>query len=222
MLSIGWLLFVSSLLWSAFYALFCCINHRKSYEWNCRIIAISHAILVTNSVDLLCFVIGPWPFSHFAETNTLLQNSVLSISAGYFIFDTIWCLFMKTEGVIMIFHHMISIVSLVGGLLHGQSASEITAVIWGSELTNPFLQVRWFLKQTNQYGTTFARVNDFVFFSLFALVRIGIGSYLCIVILYSHNTVWWIKSGGVIFHSISFIWMWQIVKFATKRFGLKQ
>ena len=215
--SISWLLLLSSLLWLAFYVFIVSINYKRSQEWNCRIVATCHALLLTTWVDLICFVIGPWPFSHFAEPNTMPQNVALFISAGYFIFDTLWCLIMQTEGVLMILHHLISMLSLVGGLLHGRSASEITAVIWGSELTNPFLQIRWFLKQTDQYDTTFAKVNDLVFLSLFMLVRIGIGTYMCVVVVSSQHTIWWIKIGGVIFHCISFFWMWKMMKFAAKR-----
>ena len=222
MLSMGLLLLASCMLWSAFYALLCCINRKKSYEWNCRIVATCHAILLTICVDIICFITGPWPLSHIAEENTRLQSAALYISAGYFLFDTIWCIFMQTESVLMTFHHVVSLVSLVGGLWYGRSASEITAVIWGSELTNPFLQIRWFLKQTNQYSSAFAKINDSLFFSLFAVVRIGIGGYLCYVVLISPNTIWWIKIGGVIFYSISVIWMWQIVKFAIRRFDLRR
>ena len=221
MLSLIWMVLISSLLWSVFYALLCRINYKKNHEWNCRIVAIIHALVLTKIIDLICFVIGPWPFSHFAEPNTILQNLALSVSAGYFIFDTIWCAFMQTEGILMIFHHVISLISLIGGLLHGNSASEITAVIWGSELTNPFLQIRWFLKQTKQYDSMFAKVNDLIFLFLFALVRVGLGSYLCLEVLLSHDTMWWIKFGGVGFHSISFIWMWQIIQFARRRFAFK-
>ena len=195
------------------------MNYGRNGEWNCRIIAIFHAILLTEAVNLICFVFGPWPFSHFAEPNTLVQSLVLSVSAGYFLFDTIWCIFMQTEGKLMIMHHVISMVSLIGGLLHGKSASEVTAVIWGSELTNPFLQIRWFLKQSSDSHSTFAKVNDAIFLILFAVVRVGIGTYMCFVVLFSHNTVWWIKIGGIIFHSISFIWMWQILRFARNRFA---
>lgn len=214
-----WLTIFCSFLWTLFYALLCCLNYARNHEWNCRIVATSHALLLTTSINVISFVIGPWPFAHFAETNTLLQNLALSVSAGYFLFDTLWCIFMQSEGVLMLLHHMISLMALIGGLMHEKSACEVTAVIWGSELTNPFLQIRWFLKETQKYETTFARLNDIIFVTLFATVRIGIGSYLCcIIVLYSQSTVWWIKLGGIIFHSISFIWMWQISRFAKKRF----
>ena len=215
-----WFVPVTTFIWTSLYSFICKTNPKRSHEWNCRVIAMLHALLVTKLVEVL-LIIGPWQFDTFGDRNTLLQNVIMVISAGYFIFEIIWCIVMRTEGVIMLMHHVISLISLIGGLINQNCGSEVTAVIWGSELTNPFLQTRWFLREIKEYASTFAKINDFIFFTLFAVVRIGIGTYMCVLVLSSGKTVLWIKIGGCLFQSIGYIWMWQIVSFARRRFVTK-
>ena len=213
-----WFVCGSSLIWALAYLALCNVNHMHTSEWNCRIIAMIHSLLVTKLVEVMALITGPWPFTTLAHPNTSLQNITLIISAGYFIFDIIWCTVMQTEGYTMMAHHVISGVSLVGVLLHGKSASEVVAVVWGSELTNPFLQIRWFLREAKAYDTNLSKVNDVIFIILFAFVRVGIGAYVYILVLQSATTIWWVKIGGTAFYLIGVVWMWQILCFARKRF----
>lgn len=212
-----WYVFLCTLLWMLIYAVVCKVTKNRSSECNCRIVAMMHALLITKLVEA-CLIVGPWPFSTLGSPNTLLQIIILTLSTGYFIFDILWCVAMGTEGPTMLAHHVISLVSLIGGLVLGSSGSELTAVIWGSEITNPFLQVRWFLREIKQYGSVFAKINDAIFIMLFAIARVGIGGYLAFLMHYSVNTVWWIKLGGYAFYIIGLIWMVQIAVFARKRF----
>ena len=117
----------------------------------------------------------------------------------------------------MMLHHFISLTSLVGCLYMGRSGAEVVSTLWGSEVTNPFLQVRWFLRETGQYDTVFAFINDCVFVGMFAFVRVVIGSYLAYCMYYSKKTHILMKLGGYSFFGISVIWTYLILQFFRKR-----
>ena len=211
------LVIVSFLVWAIYYFLIHTLNIKRSAEWNSRVVALTHAVIATKCVET-CLYIGPWPFDNFGEPNTEFQTLTISNSAGYFIFESIWCVIMKTEGVVMMLHHFISVVALIGALIIDKSGSEVTAVLWGSELTNPFLQIRWFLRETKQYHTTFAFLNDCMLFIFFALVRLGVGTCLAYSFYFSTKSPFLLKVGGYVFYLISIFWMWQISMFAKRRF----
>lgn len=212
-----WYVSLSVALWSLLYYFLRKVNSLRSAEWNCRIIAMTHALAASRLVEL-SFVLEGNPLYMLGEVNTPLQTVILSMSGGYFVFDFAWSVYMGSEGMMMLAHHVVSILALVGGLFLHQSGSEICLTLWGSELTNPFLQCRWFLRETNQYNSYFAAFNDLVFFGIFTCARIGIGTGLAICFYLSEKTVVLMKCGGLFFFAISIIWTWQIGKFVKRRY----
>lgn len=105
----------------------------------------------------------------------------------------------------------------------GVCGAEVIATIVGGEITNPFLQARWFLKQTSSYDSTAGRVVDFFFVFLFVFVRIGVGATLLYVALASPNVGLFFKAGGFTMYAISVLFLGQILQFAYRKlFGLKQ
>ena len=43
------------------------------------------------------------------------------------------------------------ITGIIVALVLGESGTEVNAVLFGSEITNPLLQMRWFLRETGHY-----------------------------------------------------------------------
>ncbi|KFV38932.1 Transmembrane protein 136, partial [Tyto alba] len=91
----------SLLAWLALYAWFCHRCKRRSYEWSCRLVTLTHGILATCLSAYIGFIDGPWPLSHPGSPNTTLQVHVLCLSLGYFLFDLCWCVYFQTEGALM-------------------------------------------------------------------------------------------------------------------------
>lgn len=82
----------------------------------------------------------------------------------------------------MMAHHLLSIVGLSWCLFGGYLGTELLATIGGAEITNPLLQLRWFLRETGHYNSVLGDVVDLTFMLSFAFFRIGFGS----VLLYSY------------------------------------
>ncbi|CAH1241724.1 DHCR24 [Branchiostoma lanceolatum] len=193
-------LLASVLLWVCSYQVLCLVNSRCSAEWNCRLVTAAHGVLITCLSYKNGFIDNRWPFTDPGLPNTEYEVQIIMLCLGYFMFDFSWCVYNGTEGIVMLTHHSASIFGLAAAwcvyngtegivmltrhsasifglaaaLILGVSGTDVIGVIFGAELTNPFLQLRWFLKETGRYHTLLAEINDFLFISLFTGVRIGV------------------------------------------------
>lgn len=146
-----------------------------------------------------------------------MQIFSLEVCLGYFFFDLGWCVFNRSEGPIMMAHHTASIVGLLLALVMGVSGCETCAVIFGSELTNPLLQIRWFLRQLGLYHSLLGDVVDLLFIVLFAIVRVGVGTAMFYCELTSPRTTIIMKLGGVVMYTIAWVFMVDIARFGYKK-----
>lgn len=231
--------------WFALYQLFCSSCAQRSLEWNCRLVTLSHGVVIVLLTGYVVFVDGPWPFTHAGRQqnhthtnvshmksflltsilcirhagteNTDLQIFSLEVCLGYFFFDLGWCVLNRSEGPTMMAHHTASIVGLLLALVMGVSGCETCAVIFGSELTNPLLQVRWFLRQLGLYDSLLGDVVDLLFIVLFAIVRVGVGTVMFYCELTSPRTTIIMKLGGVVMYTIAWVFMVDIARFGYKK-----
>ncbi|KAK2505985.1 hypothetical protein MC885_004085 [Smutsia gigantea] len=194
-----------------------CARQHRSYEWSCRLVTFTHGILSIGLSAYIGFIDGPWPFTHPGSPNTPLQVHVLCLTLGYFIFDLGWCIYFQSEGALMLAHHTLSILGIIVALVLGESGTEVNAVIFGSEITNPLLQMRWFLRETGHYHSFTGDAVDFLFVALFTGVRIGIGARLLFCEMVSPKPKWFVKAGGVVMYAVSWCFMFSIWRFAWRK-----
>lgn len=206
-------------IWSSVYCFLCIINPHRSYEWNCRLATIFHASLTTMLSYWCAFITGPWPLVFMGEANTPFQSFIAVFTLGYFIFDFLWCLYMGTEGLDMLFHHVISLSGIAYIYFDGFSGPELVGTILGTEISNPFLQLRWFMRETRNYNTLWAKLNDIIFMTLFIVWRLGPGSLLWYrTVLVSPKPKLFVRIGGTGLYLVSWVWVVLILRFARKRF----
>ncbi|XP_076867194.1 TLC domain-containing protein 5 [Brachyhypopomus gauderio] len=203
--------------WLSLYLLLCHVNGGRSSEWNCRLVTLLHGFLIVAVTAHICFVEGPWPFTHAGTENTPLQNQALLFSLGYFLFDVAWCVCSRAEGPVMLVHHTLSILGLVAVLATGRSAIETCAMLFGAEITNPLLQARWFLRQTGRYQSRAGDAVDLLFVVLFVGVRLGVGSCMLYCELASPRPHVLIKGGAVAMYAMSWVFMVDIARFACRK-----
>lgn len=154
--------------------------------------------------------------------NTPLQIHVLSLTLGYFIFDLGWCLYFQTEGNLMLLHHTLSICGMILVLGLGKSATEVNAVVFVSEITNPLLQTRWFLREMGSYHTFLGKVVDFFFVLLFLLLSIGAGAWIVYGMVMSPELNWLLKAGVLAMYVVSLGFMVEICRFVRRKMWKKK
>ncbi|XP_061184634.1 TLC domain-containing protein 5-like isoform X2 [Saccostrea echinata] len=157
------------------------------------------------------------------KSNEWHCRTVTAVHAVVVCFLCIWCAFVQgpwpfTEaGLPMLFHHVCSIMGMTIGTVTGRYGTEMIATIFGSEITNPLLQIRWFLRETGNYETVLGEVVDHSFMFLFGFFRIGIGSYL-LLRYFQQDTDFLGRFGAVVIYAISWMFWINIMVYAGKKY----
>jgi hypothetical protein len=208
----------SFLCWSILYYLLCIINSR-GFEWNCRLVTTLHAVVSVSLAVYSAFVVGPLPFHYTGKPNSHLTSVILTSSLGYFIFDFIWCVYFNSEEPIILVHHVVSGAALLLGLLLGESGAEITATLAGSEVSNPLLQLRWFLRELGLQHSHIAKINEFAFGVVFLTVRLGPGTALFYCTMSSPDVQLVVKAASVAFYGVTVVMSIEIVCFLKRKYA---
>ena len=116
----------------------------------------------------------------------------------------------------MLVHHMCSIAGMTVSIVTGRYGLEIVASIFGSELTNPLLQARWFLRETKRYDTWYGEVVDVSFMLLFGFLRIFMGTLL-LISYYRQNSDFLGRLSGTVLYGISWIFWVSIVQYGIRK-----
>uniref|UniRef100_A0A8C4QIF2 TLC domain containing 5a n=1 Tax=Eptatretus burgeri TaxID=7764 RepID=A0A8C4QIF2_EPTBU len=225
-----WQVVASSLAWLGLYKLLRSAGGRKKWdgtkeglcvywgpEWSCRIVTLIHGLMVIVLASSIT------PFSDFipGSPNSREQEMLFAFSLGYFAFDTAWCFSFGWPSFVMFSHHLLSIVALLLPLLLGRSGAETVAALLGTEITNPLLQFRWFLRQAGCYeGTRLGKANDLIFTYLFCIIRLVVGGVLLIRTASSPHPPVVIKVVGSFVYVVSGVFALQIVRFAVRKYLL--
>lgn len=215
-------IFGSFLLWLDVYSIIYAVNWKHTAEWNCRIVAGLHGTVSASLCFISAFILGPWPFSYIGYPPNLLQCNVMVLSFGYFVFDLLWCLYMKTEGLVMLTHHCLSIMGLTYVLRYNIYGCESSAILGASEFTNPLLQLRWFLKQSGLYDGNIAMFIDFSFVFFFFGARVVVGSALYLWLLISPRMEVIAKLGGTMMHCVGVIFSIHLGLFIHRKYVKKK
>lgn len=121
----------------------------------------------------------------------------------------------------MLAHHLVSLFGFTYVLYTGMNGCELTAVLGGSEATNPFLQLRWFMKEMDLYHGNYARAIDYVFVFLFLTMRLVVGTAFHWRVQTDPDVALIPKLGGQAFYIISVIFGIQISVFFARKYILK-
>ncbi|XP_038066180.1 TLC domain-containing protein 5-like, partial [Patiria miniata] len=205
--------------WSALYGLFCWLQPHRSYEWNCRVVVLIHAVTVLSMSSTFGFLYNPWPFTHPGNKSNIYEITTMIVCLGYFLFDFCWCVwFYDDETKIMIVHHLVSIIGIAASLVTGLSGTEIGTCIFLAELTNPMLQFRWFMRSSGIKEGWVYELNDLMFMLMFALCRCVIASFF----LYRHikhpRPKPFFKVGGVALYLVGIVMFGHIVVFGYHKY----
>ncbi|KAK7867025.1 hypothetical protein R5R35_005668 [Gryllus longicercus] len=214
-----WGVLVCASAWTSLYYVIKNIFKLES-EWACRLLTACHATIVTTLGGFSCYY-GPWPFTDPGGPNTLMQITTLIICLGYFLFDFIWCIYHQTEGVTMLIHHAVSIYAISRILMKGVSGTEAVAGIAGLEMTNPFLQLRWFLRSLGYKDTLAFVIVEISFMLMFFFMRILGGGYLFYKIILHPKPDCESKALAGAFYVISWFFMIYITQYFYAKYCCK-
>ena len=195
----------------------------KSFDFQNRVVSIIHALLSSYLAAIYVFfhpdgyVIG--------SKNTDIQTMVITVSAGYFIYDFIACTLhekfvQKQLNYTNSFHHISTLSGLLVGLYTGRSAAELGLCLLMMEISNPFMHMLQLFKELKMGDSTIAKYNRYIFALIFFIARIVLGPFLCYYTVMSKDSPLLVKAGGVGIMAISLVFFRQIIQ-SVKRSGKK-
>ena len=121
----------------------------------------------------------------------------------------------------MLLHHMLSITGLTICFLLKMYGTELVTTIMGAEITNPLLQLRWFLKESNRYDSTLGDIVDVAFMVTFGVFRILLGTILLVSCYLQETTDWLTTLGGTCIYSVGWVFWISIVQYGLKKYRRK-
>lgn len=201
------------------------LNDSQKLEWNNRGISTFHAIVAAVISFYLLLLSDLFDEGNHVELVifrwSTLSESLFGISIGYFLSDLAMILwtYPALGGVEYLLHHGLSLIAIVLSLISGQVHIYILMVLF-SEITTPFVNLRWYLDLVGQkssklylyngvalfFGWLVARVILFIYFFYHMFVHFDqvkqmfpLG-YYCLLSIPSTLTL------------MNFYWFWKITK----------
>lgn len=178
---------------------------------------MTHSFIATRWVELS--IEWPWDFnSNFTKTNEAWQNDILAFSASYYIFDTLYCLYMK-YGPVMITHHLTSLSILQISYLYNMFGYETVVALWLTDVTNPLQHIRWFLRSMEWHLNKWALANEILYVIVFFVNRILIGTYVTYLVFVGveYHVVFKMTTSAL--HVVNFIFAYQIFRMVQRKVG---
>eukprot|EP00111_Clytia_hemisphaerica_P012380 TCONS_00036363-protein len=207
---------VLSFLWFTLYLMLRVLSG-KPEEWCNRTLTLLHSLVICRMIEYSAYTDGN-PLHRIGGTNTVMEEKILMFACSYFIFDTIWLLFVKSdEDPLILAHHAVGVLMLPLSHWYGSSGAEICVALWGGELTNPFLQYRFYLKYYTMQGSRLAFWNDFVFAVVFLIIRVIFFTVLCYQFMVAPKTHTLIKAFGLLFYFVGLSWSYKIIGFIQRK-----
>ena len=123
----------------------------------------------------------------------------------------------------MMFHHILSIFGN-GFVLHRDvNGTELMATLFGTEITNPVLQLRWFLRYAgvSARSPTIAMTVDLCFLTFFTVMRIVIGSVLLYSYLRHPAPDWIARCASLVIYGLGWVFWYSIICYAVRKYGHK-
>lgn len=190
----------------------------RPHEFTNRQITAIHGLTVS-AASAAVTVSDGLCLSPLAQPSSPLHDSIIVVSLGYFLFDLLWIVGTKAEeSRVMFAHHVISIIAFLYILQQGLYGCEAVAAVALSELTNPLLQLRWFLKYFGVYRGILAITVDWIFALSFWFLRMVVGTILLVRFLQNPEADMFAKVCGVFFYAVSAIFSVQIAQYLLHQY----
>jgi len=206
------------------------LSDHKKKDWNSRIIAFTHAIIISPFCVSLIFLYGfPWNKTEYQydEKEVDLYYKAISISIGYFMWDIIYSISdYKKGGVAFIVHGVCAFLIYIFTFKH-PVLGHYAILYLNYELSTIFLNIYWILDKLNLTGSILQLVNALLLLVTFFCVRIAFGSITVTKLLYdlfferrfcSVYLVIYFFINIVPMQLLNYIWFYKMIKSVFKHF----
>ncbi|XP_057812131.1 uncharacterized protein LOC131026309 [Salvia miltiorrhiza] len=170
-------------------------------EWNNRGISTLHAVFI--SIMSLYFVFWSELFSDQNHSglvtfrNSSISTFALGLSVGYFLSDLgmICWRYPSLGGPEYVLHHSISAIAVAYAMYMGEGQL-YTFMVLISEITTPWINIRWYLDVSGLKRSTAYLINGVVIFFSWLVARILLFGYMFYHVYLHHDQVMQMHTAG--------------------------
>lgn len=139
-----------------------------------RMVSFVHGL----TLIVLSFIDITFENRPYGSANSDLQKFTLTISLGYFMYDTLAMTYYKLLDTPMMFHHGIVCLGVYLSLCFDASGSEILAGMFISEVSNPVMHMRLILRSFGLRHTKLYEFCEFSYIFLYVYYRLFKGIFI--------------------------------------------
>ena len=192
-------------------------------EWATRFASLGHCVVSLALAAYLTFLaLGEAADEEgnpmrLGLPSATVHTMTFSFSLAYFTIDLVIAIYYGLMDRPMIFHHLGAMLGLAYGCFAQVSGRELLFAMALLEVSNPFLHVRWMLRELDLKTTTVYKVNELAFFAVFVLIRVGAGTWLWYYVVRSAAVDLFVKTSATALWAVSCLWLLMILRvFAAK------
>ncbi|KAG2592530.1 hypothetical protein PVAP13_5NG557900 [Panicum virgatum] len=171
------------------------LSHMQKVEWNNRAFSTFHA-LVAAAISFYLVVISDL-FNEDVNNGVIidrkswLSDAMFGVSIGYFLIDLAMILwyFPSLGGKEYLLHHGLSMYAIGLALLSGKAHMYILMVLF-TEVTTPFVNLRWYLDVSGQKNCNLYLYNGVALFVGWLVARIILFVYLFAHLYFRYDQVY--------------------------------
>lgn len=210
---------VSAAIWSVLFGFVHLIPglKQRTFGYKTRVVAILHAFTTMYLAVRLSFMARPL---EIGGENTPGQTTVVNVAGGFFLYDIIsWVIYgylIDKYDYMQLFHHGACLIGMWACWGTGRSGADCTFALFIAELANPFMYLRYLLREVGWHSTPLARTNQAIFALAMTITIPILAPALALVILMeprSHPLHQFAAVGLVV---VNLMWFF---KFMTKYMG---
>ncbi|MCO5567086.1 hypothetical protein L7F22_020771 [Adiantum nelumboides] len=201
------------------------LSKAEKIEWDNRAFSTCHAIVVSATAWYLLIFSGFFqdngPYGPVVFRSSLLSQMMLGVSVGYFLSDLAMILWFYPAlgGKEYVLHHLLSIISLALSLYSGQAHIYLYLVLL-SEVTTPFVNLRWYLSMAGMKDSRVYVYNGILLFFAWLFARVLLFIYFFTHIYLHYDQVQQIFPLGFYFLFIAppglalmnIVWLYKILR----------
>ncbi|CAG9327955.1 unnamed protein product [Blepharisma stoltei] len=186
---------------------------KELWDFRNRIVSFIHGLFLLVSTTMAIS-----SGRQMGDLNDDFEITVIAISLGYFIYDTL-CMwkFGIYDNFIML-HHGLTIIGELTGVSGTYGTIEIMYGTFFAEVSNPFLHIKEILKCAGQKETKSHLLAELVFIVAFFIGRFILGPPITYGVVTSWNVFWLVRLMGFLLEMQSFKWAYTMYFIVKKRY----
>nr|XP_026501350.1 transmembrane protein 136-like [Vanessa tameamea] len=191
-----------------------------SPEWHSRVVTLLHGSVAT--------VAGLWQCSvtnidrcRLNAKITPANYALMLWSWGYFAFDLIWCIIYWSNSYVILWHHVSALIAVGIYMNKTYSGCTFACTLALMEITNPFLQTRWLLRDSGYGQTKLYFLVELTYLIMFLSLRGPLCTYLIYKILPSDILDMDEKIISLALYAVSIVFIYEILGYVIYKYKNK-